>query len=112
MSCSSLSGSNFFVDMGIVILEAIVPVKKEMRHGMMVIIPIRCKMKSAQASCLDDWVDFMPVNTPHHDCPLGWDILLMCPVIFMAYMMLLSQNVFKCEFPSLRLVLSQTVIWI
>lgn len=69
-----MKDSNFCVDKSLVILEAIVPIKKEMHHGMTVIIPIRCKMKSAQLSCIDDWVDFRPVNTPHHKCSLGWDI--------------------------------------
>lgn len=67
-----MSGSYFSVDKGIVILEAIAPIKKELHHGMTVIIPIRCKMKSAQPSCLDDWVDVM--HTPHHKRSLGWDI--------------------------------------
>lgn len=62
LSCSSMTGSNFFVDKSIVILQAMAPIKTEMHHGTMVIIPIRWKMKSLR----DDLVDFMPGNTPHH----------------------------------------------
>ena len=97
---SSTRGPDFCVDKSIVIPKAIAPIKTEMHHGMTVIVPIRCKRKSAQPSTLDDWVDFMPVNTPHHRCSLGWDICYRVPhfdVIFilMAHKMLLFQNVTK-----------------